>query len=176
MFDEEEKQIFLKYKKALITIGVDLSDEFVIDYIKGCNHDLEKRFQAIISYWYWLQTQKRDIGNANQLLIQAFEQEWEPIEWQDEFLINEQFKTPAEKWWQQARKIDILKNLIVDVKDNFWSGGQITFQNPNGELWTMDLERAMDMSWQEIIAYYQRVTGLVIESHSGYFLFRNQEV
>ena len=74
MFDEEEARIFLKYKKALVAIGVDLADEFVIDYIEGCNHDLEKRFQAIIAYWYWLQTQKREIGNANQLLIKAFEE------------------------------------------------------------------------------------------------------
>ncbi|MDJ0900168.1 MAG: hypothetical protein QNJ55_15290 [Xenococcus sp. MO_188.B8] len=174
MFDEEEKQIFLKYKKALITVGVDLSDEFVIDYIEGCNHDLEKRFQAIISYWYWLQTQKRDIENANQLLIQAFEQEWEPIEWQEEFLNNDKFKSPAEKWWEQARKVDILKNLIVDVKDNLWSGGKIVFQKPNGELWNMDLEIAMDMSWQEIITYYQRVTGTIIDSQPGYFLFRDE--
>ena len=176
MFDEEEEQIFLKYKRALIAVGVDLSDELVIDYIEGCNHDLEKRFQAVISYWCWLQSQKREIANANQLLIEAFEQEWEPIEWQDEFLNNEQFKTPAEKWWEQARKVDILKNLIVDVKDNFWSGGKITFRNPQGELWTMDLERAMAMSWPEIIDYYQRVTGVIIESHSGYFLFRDERV
>ena len=108
MFDEEEEQIFLKYKKALIAVGVDLSDELVIDYIEGCNHDLEKRFQAIISYWYWLQNQKREIVNANQLLIEAFEQSWEPIEWREEFLNNEQFKSPAEKWWEQARKVDIL--------------------------------------------------------------------
>ncbi|MGK7897387.1 MAG: hypothetical protein AB4372_28145 [Xenococcus sp. (in: cyanobacteria)] len=176
MFDEEEEQIFLKYKKALIAIGVDLSDELVIDYITGCNYDLEKRFQAIISYWHWLQTQQREISNANQLLIQAFEQAWEPIEWQEEFLINEQFKTPGEKWWEQARKIDILKNVIVDVKDNLWFGGKITFQNPQGELWTMDLDRARNMSWQEIIAYYQRVTGVSIKSGSGYFLFGEENV
>ncbi len=108
MFDYEENRIFLKYKNALVAIGVDLSNESVIDYIEGCNHDLEKRFQAIISYWYWLQTQKREIGNANQLLIRAFYQEWEPIAWKEEFLNNDKFRSPAEKWWDQARKVDIL--------------------------------------------------------------------
>ena len=174
MFDYEENRIFLKYKNALVAIGVDLSNESVIDYIEGCNHDLEKRFQAIISYWYWLQTQKREIGNANQLLIRAFYQEWEPIAWKEEFLNNDKFRSPAEKWWDQARKVDILKNLIVDVKDNFWSGGKIIFKNPNGELWTMDLERAMDMSWQELIEYYQRFTGIIIKSYPGHFLIRDE--
>ncbi len=48
--------------------------------IEGCNQDLEARFQAVISYWYWLQTQGREIENADQLLIQAFYQEWKPFE------------------------------------------------------------------------------------------------
>ncbi len=174
MLDDEESRIFSKYKNALVAIGVDLSNEFVIDYIKGCNHELETRFQAIISYWYWLQTQQREIGNANQLLIQAFYEQWIPIDWKEEFLNNDKFKSPAEEWWDKARKVDILKNLIVDVKDNFWSGGKITFTNPKGGLWTMSLERAMDMSWQEIIEHYQRVTGIIIESHPGHFLLRDK--
>ncbi len=174
MFDYEENRIFLKYKNALVGVGVNLSDESVIDYIESCNHDLENRFQAIISYWYWLQTQQREIGDANQLLIRAFEEQWKPFEWKEEFLNNDQFKSLAEKWWDKARKIDILNNLIVDVKDNLWSGGKIIFKNPTGELWTMDLERAIDMSWQEIIEYYQRVTGTVIESQPGYFLLHNE--
>ena len=176
MMDESSKIIFAKYKRALVAIGVDLSDEFVIDYIENCNYELEARFQAIIAYWYWLQTQNRKIEDANQLLIQAFHQQWKPIEWQEEFLNNDKFKSPAEIWWDQARKVDILKNLIIDVKDNFWSGGKIIFKNPTGELWTMDLERAMDMSWQEIIEHYQKVTGTIIESHPGYFLFRDEQV
>ena len=49
---------------------------------------------------------------------------------------------------------------------------QIIFQDPLGGPWTMDLDRAMDMSWQQIIEHYQRVTGVVIESQPGYFLLR----
>ena len=62
----------------------------------------------------------------------------------------------------------------MDVKDNFWSGGKIIFKNPTGELWTMDLERAMDMSWQELIEYYQRFTGIIIKSYPGHFLIRDE--
>lgn len=71
MLDGAEKQIFLKYKNALMAIGVDFTDDAVVNYISDCNHDLEPKFQAIISYWYWLQNQGRGIGNANQLLIQS---------------------------------------------------------------------------------------------------------
>ena len=174
MLGYEERQIFLKYKRALVAIGVDLSSELIIDLIESCNQDLETRFQAVISYWYWLQTQGREIIDANQLLIQAFYEEWKPFEWHDEYLNNDRFKSPAEKWWDKARKVDILKNLIIDVQDNLWSGGKIIFQYPNGDPWTMDLDRAMDMSWQQIIEHYQRVTGVVIESQPGYFLFRKK--
>ncbi|MGK7957947.1 MAG: hypothetical protein AB4063_22235 [Crocosphaera sp.] len=110
------------------------------------------------------------------MLIQAFYQQWKPIGWKEEFLDNNDFKSPAEKWWDKASQVDILKSLIVDVKDNFWSGGTIIFKDPNGEPWTMDLERAMDMSWEEIIEHYQRVTGVIIESHPGRFLLRDEQV
>lgn len=174
MLDQDSRLIFAKYKNALVGIGVDLSDDFVIDCIENCNYELEARFQAIISYWYWLQNQNQELLSPSQVLIQAFHEQWNPIGWQETFLDNEKFQTPAEKWWDKARKVDIVKNLIVDVKENFWSGGKIVFQNPHGECWTMDLERAMDMTWEEIIEYYQRVTGIVVESHPGYFLFRNE--
>ena len=170
MFDAVEIEIFKKYKNALIAIGVDLLDESVIDCIEGCSYDLEARLQAIISYWYWLKTQDREIIDPNQLLINAFFQEWKPIGWQDKFLDNEDFKSPAEKWWNKAQKIDILNSLIIDVQDNFWSGGKVVFKDFNGEPWTMDLDRAMNMTWGEIIEHYQRVTGITIETHSGHFL------
>ncbi|ELS00367.1 hypothetical protein Xen7305DRAFT_00000670 [Xenococcus sp. PCC 7305] len=176
MLDQERNPVFAKYKNALVAIGVDLSDELVIDYIRNCNYELEVRFQAIISYWYWLQNQQRELVAPNQVLMQAFYEQWQPFEWREEFLHNDEFKSTAEKWWEQARSIDILKNLIVDVKDNFWFGGKVIFQNPQGELWSMDLEIAMEMSWEELIAYYQRVTGIVIESHPGYFLLHNRSV
>ncbi|MDJ0635573.1 MAG: hypothetical protein QNJ34_20460 [Xenococcaceae cyanobacterium MO_188.B29] len=175
MLSYEETCIFLKYKKALVAIGIDLANEEVTDLIESCNYDLEARFQAIVSYWYWLQTQEREIIEPNQLLIKAFYQQWKPIGWKDEYLLNENFKTPAEKWWSKASQVDIIKNLIIDVVDNFWSGGKIIFNHPYGEPWTMDLDIAMDMSWQQIIAHYQRVTKTVIESHLGRLVFRQEE-
>lgn len=175
MFDYVENEIFLKYRNALVAIGVDLTNDEVVDYITGCNQDLEARFQAIISYWYWLGTQERAVIEPDRLLIKAFYQQWKPIEWKDEYLIHPEFKSPAEKWWDKASQIDVLKNLIIDVKDNYWSGGRIIFNHPYDEPWTMDLDRARDMTWEQIIALYQRVTRTVIESHSGRLVFRQQE-
>lgn len=174
MMDDVAREIYLKYKNALIYIGVDLSDFTVIECIEYCNYDLEIRFQAIIAYWYWLKDNKREIV-PNQILINAFYQQWKPIGWQEEFLDNENFKSPAQKWWDKARKIDILNSLIIDVVDNFWTGGKILFKVPNGEPLTMDLDRAMDMSWSEIIEHYQRVTGIIIETHPGRFLLMRED-
>jgi len=175
MFDYVENEIFLKYKNALVAIGVDLTNDEVVDYITSCNQDLEAKFQAIISYWYWLGTQERAVIEPDRLLIKAFYQQWKPIEWKDEYLIHPEFRSPAEKWWDKASQVDILKNLIVDVKDNYWSGGRIIFNHPYDEPWTMDLDRAMDMTWEQIIAYYQRVTETIIESHPESFVIRQKE-
>ena len=98
-------------------------------------------------------------------LADAFTNNWTPIEWKDEFLDNPNFQSPAQKWWSTASQVDIIKNLIVDVKDNFWSGGKIIFVNPAGDTWTMDLDRACDLTTEQLIAYYQRVTNTVIESN-----------
>ena len=174
MLGEVESEIFQKYKNALVAIGVDLADESVTDLIEGCSYNLEPKFQAIISYWCWLQNQGRELGNANQLLIEAFTQNWTPIEWQDEFLNNPNFKSPAQKWWEMARQVEVLKNLVVDVRDNFWSGGKIIFVDPAGDTWTMDLERAMDMTWEQLLTYYQRVTNTVIDSYPGGYTIRKR--
>lgn len=175
MLGDIETEIFLKYKNALVAIGVDLTDESVTDLIECCGQNLEPKFQAIISYWYWLQNQGRDVGNANQLLINAFTNNWTPIQWQDEFLAHPNFLSPAQKWWSMARRIDVLQNLIVDVQDNFWSGGKIIFINPAGDTWTMDLDRAQDLSCSQLLSHYQRVTNTVIESYLGGFLIHQQK-
>ena len=169
MLGDIESEIFQKYKNALIAIGVNFDDYSVIELIEGCGQNLEPKFQAVVSYWYWLQNQQREIGNANQLLIDAFTNNWTPIEWEDKFLDNPNFMSPAQKWWSMASQVDIIKNLIVDVQDNFWSGGKIIFVDPAGDTLTMDLERARDLSWEEIIDYYQRITNTEIESYLGGF-------
>ena len=167
MLEPAAHPIFLKYRNALLAIGVDFSDQLVTDVIEDCHQNLESRFQAIIAYCCWVKTQQQEIVDANKLLLQAFYEEWNPIGWKEEFLNRDEFKSPAEKWWNQARNIDVLKNLVVDVKSNFWSGGQVIFANPSGKLFTLDLSRAMDMSWSQIIEYYERVTGVKIEQHPG---------
>ena len=166
MLGEVESEIFLKYKNALVALGVDLADESVIDCIEGCNYNLEPKFQAIISYWCWRQNQGREVGNANQLLLEAFAHNWTPLEWQDEFLQNPHFTSPAQKWWSTASQVEVLKNLIVDVRDNFWSAG---------DTWTMDLDRARDLSWSQLLAYYQRVTNTKIDSNlHGYTIHQRK--
>ena len=108
MLEPASQEIFLKYRNALLGIGVDFSDELITDTIEDCNQNLECRFQAILAYWCRLQTQQKDVVDANKLLIQAFKEEWNSIGWKDEFLNREEFKSPADSWWDKARNIDVL--------------------------------------------------------------------
>ena len=175
MLGSVEQKIFLKYRNALVAIGTDFEDYSIVDLIESCGYNLEPKFQAIISYWYWLQNQKREVSNPNHLLIEAFTNDWTPIEWHDDFLDHPNFKSPAQKWWSMASQVEILKNLVVDVRDNFWSGGSIIFVNPAGDTWTMDLDRANDMTTEQLLSYYQRVTNTVIESYLGGYTLHQQK-
>ncbi len=103
----------------------------------------------------------------NYLFIQAFNEEWKPIGWKDEFLDRDEFKSPAEKWWKKARHVDILKNLVVDVQSDFFSGGKVVFGTPSGRLFTVGLSRIEHMTWSEIIDYYQEITGVKVGQHSN---------
>jgi len=174
MLGDVEQEIFLKYRNALFAIGIDFDDYYIVDLIEGCGYNLEPKFQAIISYWYWLQSQQREIGNPNQLLVEAFSNNWTPIGWHDDFLNHPDFQSSAQKWWSMASQVEVLKNLVVDVRDNFWSGGSIVFANPAGDTWTMDLDRACDMSWEQLLSYYQQATNTVIESYLGGYTIHQQ--
>ncbi len=165
MLEPAAQEIFLKYRNALLGIGVDFSDELITDTIEDCNQNLESRLQSVIAYYCWLQTQNTDLVDPNKLFLQAFKESWNPIGWQDEFLEREEFKSPAEKWWDKAKHIDVLKNIVVDVQSNFWSGGKVIFAYPSGQLFTLNLSRAMHMSWSEVIEYYERVTRVKIQQH-----------
>lgn len=172
MFDEKS-EIFRRYKKALVYIGVDFSRTEIIELIEDCNRDLEPKFQAIIAYWYWLQGQNQRITDPNQLLIEAFFNEWKPIGWKDEFLNNENFKTEAEKWWSQAKQVDIVKEIVVDIQEGYWSGGLVWFRHPfDGSSFSMNLDRVIDLNWQQLISAYERSTNTIIEFEQSRLIFR----
>ena len=165
MLEPAAKEVFLKYRNALLAIGVDFSDELITDLIEYCNQNLESRLQSVVAYYCWLQSQNKDVVDANKLFLQAFHEGWTPIGWQDDFLERDEFKSPAQKWWDKAKHIDVLKNIVVDVQSNFWSGGKVIFAYPSGQLFTLSLSRAMDMSWSEVIEYYERVTKVKIQQY-----------
>lgn len=172
MLEPEAQEIFQKYKYALFAIGVDFSSELIIEAIENCSQDLESKFQVLISYWCWLQTQGKEIDNPNTFLLKAFSQSWKPIDWKDEILDRDEFKSPAEKWWNKARHVDILKNLVVDVQNDIWSGGKVIFGTPSGRLFTIGLSRIEHMTWSEIIEYYQQVTGVIVERYSNCLILK----
>ena len=54
MLEPAVKEIFLKYRNALLAIGVDFSDELVTDLIECCHQNLESRLQSVVAYYCWL--------------------------------------------------------------------------------------------------------------------------
>ena len=113
---------------------------------------------------------------SNKLFIQAFQEGWTPIGWQDDFLERDDLKSPSQKWWYKAKHIDVIKNIVVDVQSNFWSGEKFIFADPSGQLFTLNLSRAMDMNWSEIIEYYEKVTKVKIQQYPNRIILQKSSV
>ena len=93
LLGEVEKEIFLKYKAALVALGVDFNHWEVIEALEDCTHDLESRFRAVIAWYVWLKKKhehqyeyERYLPCFTEILIRAFREEWQPIGWKNEFL------------------------------------------------------------------------------------------
>ena len=61
MLEPAAQPIFLKYRNALLAIGVDFSDELITDLIEDCHQNLESRLQSVVAYYCWLQSQNKDV-------------------------------------------------------------------------------------------------------------------
>ncbi|MEL6909644.1 MAG: hypothetical protein AAFO85_05485 [Cyanobacteria bacterium J06598_4] len=171
----EQANIFRKYKKALVYIGVDFSRPEIVALIEDCDRDLEPKLQAVVAYWYWLRKQNRQIIDPNQLIVEAFFEQWQPIGWQDEFLENKNFKTAGEKWWLEAKQVDVIKDIVVDIQEDFWSGGKVYFRHPlDGSSFPLSLDRVLDLDWQELISTYERSTKVKIEFTPSRLIFQRQ--
>lgn len=103
-FDEEDyeaiKEIILKYKNALVYIGVDFDYERIIDVIISfaLSGGLEDSFQAVIEYWY---RKDKNIEYPDACLIAALNEFWKPNRWKDEYLENPEFKSKTQIWFEE---------------------------------------------------------------------------
>lgn len=89
--DEITKEIYYQYRTALQYLGVDFSSEEIQAAIINCSYGLESAFQAVICYWKY-KRQKHEQFYPNSTLIKAINNQWQPIDWKDEYLEDPCFK------------------------------------------------------------------------------------
>ena len=149
--EEFQIEIFRVYKYALIHIGVDFSREDVQEALTDCVDGMEEAFQATISYWKW---ENENLKYPSATLIKALYDKWKPIEWQPEWLQDPNFKSPCQKWWEEAEVYwgrDVRNSLVTDVVENDKGADYILFANGR----TLKLSTAKDWGWERVLDYAQ---------------------
>jgi hypothetical protein len=158
--EEIEREIYKKYRYALIHIGIDCDREDVREAILNCHEGLEGVFQRIIEYWFWTQKNDRIIDYPNALLINALAdaQNWQPLNWKDTYLDYPKFKSSCQLWWEEAANIwgsEIRNNLVMDVTETESDYAYILFTNGR----TISLQQAKNLDWQKLLELAQTSRG-----------------
>ncbi len=148
--DSIEYEVFKKYEKALVTVGVNLSRADVREALEGCFDGLEDALRAAISYILWLHEQKQEY-HASIILVRSLNEKWKPREWHDEYLNQTILKSPGQKWWENAANkwgYDKRNQLVADI---IYDNGKeyIVFTNSKEML----LETAWRWGWERVLDY-----------------------
>ncbi len=150
--DEVVKVIFRKYKPALSYIGVDFGREDVQQALLEGYDGIEGAFQAVIEYWYLLQRQQRLLEYPSACLITAITEQWQPLNWQEEYLDNPKFKTACELWWEKAAQVwgeQARNQLVADVTERDDGYEYILFRCGK----TLPLTTAQVWGWERVLEF-----------------------
>ncbi|MEM7716789.1 MAG: hypothetical protein AAF349_25055 [Cyanobacteria bacterium P01_A01_bin.68] len=145
-----EYQLFKKYERALVAVGVNLSRSDVRDALEDSSYGLEDALKAAISYILWLREQKQEI-RPSMILIKALNEQWKPRKWQDEYLDLPILKSPGERWWEGAAKMwghDKRNQLVADI---IYESGKEYIIFINGK--EMLIETAWRWGWERVLDY-----------------------
>ncbi|OUL18584.1 hypothetical protein [Nostoc sp. 106C] len=148
--DSIECEILKKYERALVAIGVNLSQEEVQNALEICTSGLEDAFRRTIEYVLWLHENNRDIF-PNAILIRALQEQWQPVAWRDEYLELPMLQSPGQRWWNAAAKMwgdDLRNRLVADV---FYDNGQEFIKFSNGK--ELVVETAWRWEWERVLKY-----------------------
>jgi hypothetical protein len=151
--DEIEKEIFRKYKPALLYLGIDFNRDDVQYAIIDCSSGLEPALQTTIGYCLYLLEQDQ-LQYPNAVLIQALSELWtpKPHQWDDKWLDDPRFKSPCQLWWEEAREkwgYDVRNSLVADVKENDNGYQYILFTNGK----TLSLHKAELLGWDRVLEF-----------------------
>lgn len=149
--EDYQIEIFRLYKYALIYIGVEFEREDVQEALESCIEGMEEAFQATIGWWK-LKQEKIDYPSA--ALIKALNDQWKPFNWQADWLLDPRFKSPCQKYWEEAEVYwgkDLRNSLIADVVENEKGADYILFRNEK----RLKLSTAKAWGWQKVLDYAQ---------------------
>ncbi|MDZ8054382.1 MAG: hypothetical protein RMX68_019125 [Aulosira sp. ZfuVER01] len=148
--DSIEYEIFKQYERALVAIGVNLSQEEVQNALESCTSGLEDALRRTIEYVLWLHENQREIF-PNAILIRALQEQWRPVAWCDEYLELPMLQSSGQKWWNAAAKMwgnDLRNRLVADV---FYDNGQEFIKFTNGK--ELVVETAWRWEWKRVLQY-----------------------
>jgi hypothetical protein len=144
--DSVEYEIFKKYERALVSLGVDFSNSL----LEGCTYGLEDAFRSTIDYVLWLQKHEKQFF-PNAILVSALREQWKPRAWRDEYLELPNLESPGQRWWNAAAKMwgyDVRNRLVADV---FYENGAEFIKFANGKEITVDA--AWRWEWERLLKY-----------------------
>lgn len=148
--DSVEYEVFKKYERALVAIGIDFSREDVQDILEGYTYGLEDALRRTIEYVLWLNEQEREVF-PNAILVQALQNRWKPRKWSEEYLELPKLQSIGQKWRNGDAKIwgqDLCNQLVADV---FYDSGKEFIKFTNGK--EMLVETAWYWGWERVLSY-----------------------
>ncbi len=147
ILEDFQREILNRYYYPLKYIGIEFGREDVQEALEMCYYGFESALQSCLSYWIWKQEQREIFEHPNAFLIKALNEQWEPYQWQYEWLDLPQFKSPGKRWWEAAIKQwgrDVCVQIIADFSDS-----HITFANGK----KLPLNLIYEWGWQRTLAY-----------------------
>lgn len=150
--DEITQEIFHLYKYALAYVGVDFDREDVQEAVFNFTYGMEEAFQATISYWVWKKKNNQEFEYPSAFLIDALSEQWKPYGWKDEYLENPNFKSPGQRWWEEAAAVwgaSMRNALVADVTENNAGYEYILFFSGK----TLSLRTAKVWGWEKVLEY-----------------------
>ncbi|OUL30869.1 hypothetical protein BV378_03075 [Nostoc sp. RF31YmG] len=152
--DDVKQEILRKYRKALIKIGIDFSNEEVRYALEDCDYGFEEALISAISYVVWLKQNNKEITSVNDILIKALYNMWKPKYWKEEYLELPMFETEGDKWWKEAAihwGQEVRNRVVADISMGcgveiitFTNDTKITVDSAYARGWKTTLECATD--------------------------------
>ena len=158
---EVEQEILRKYKPALMAIGVDFNNWEVIEAIEYCNQGLESRFQAVISWYVWLEKKRQQnpeeefLPNFTYILVRAIQGEWQPIGWKDKYLSLTCFQPKSVTMREKLQRIELFRYVVYEIRDD---SEYVRFFQDGRMVWQLAVEDGLAMCAEELIFTFAHKT------------------